>query len=384
MGSGGIAGVRGVHVVRACRPGKPIRWFVYAWRGGPCVLKATGPGRPRLDATTIAAIAAAQAEDRRPDPAVFRAIVHDWRTSADWSALAPGTRRVWRGQLDLIEAHWGKTPTAFWSDARMTPKIVAWRDTRAATPRSADIGVTVLRTMLDFARLRGWVSINVAANIPTLYRGGDRADIVWTAADIAAFGASADALGVFGMRDLIELAALTGLRRQDLVTLRWDQVRSHAIVKRALKRSAGKRQTATVPRLPALDALLDRLRTVHRADGVQTLLVNSRGRSWTGDGAGGSFNRVRDAANGGAGIVHIEDDDDGKPVARAKHLHDVRGTFCTNLILSGLTDDQVAERMAWSATRVSTIRRTYVDDARVVVAIGEQMRDAFVKRTVKQ
>ena len=235
----------------------------------------------------------------------------------------------------------------------MTPKIVAWRDTRAATPRSADIGVTVLRTMLDFARLRGWVSINVAANIPTLYRGGDRADIVWTAADIAAFGASADVVGVFGMRDLIELAALTGLRRQDLVTLRWDQVRSHAIVKRALKRSAGKRQTATVPRLPALDALLDRLRTVHRADGVQTLLVNSRGRSWTGDGAGGSFNRVRDAANGGAGIVHIEDDDEGKPVARAKHLHDVRGTFCTNLILSGLTDDQVAERMAWSATRVS-------------------------------
>ena len=84
---------------------------------------------------------------------------------------------------------------------------------------------------------------------------------------------------------------------------------------RALKRSAGKRQTATAPRLPALDALLDPLRNV-------------------------------DSAAVG-GIVHIEDDE-GKPVARAEHRHDVRGTFCANLILSGLTDDQVADRMARS------------------------------------
>ncbi|MEC8715649.1 MAG: tyrosine-type recombinase/integrase, partial [Pseudomonadota bacterium] len=108
-----------------------------------------------------------------------------------------------------------------------------------------------------------------------------------------------------------------------------------------------------------------------REEGVTTLLVNSRGQPWSGDGYGGSFNRIRDAA----GIV-FTDPDTGE--SKRKHLHDVRGTFATRLILSGLTDAEVAEIMAWSVEKVSGIRRTYVDRSRAIVAIGERIMKGSV------
>ncbi|MFN3315153.1 MAG: hypothetical protein ACK46Q_17100, partial [Hyphomonas sp.] len=77
-------------------------------------------------------------------------------------------------------------------------------------------------------------------------------------------------------------------------------------------------------------------------------------------------NRIRDAA----GIV-FADPDTGK--TKRKHLHDVRGTFATRLILADLTDSEVADIMGWAVEKVSGIRRTYVDQSRVIVAIGERI-----------
>ena len=49
----------------------------------------------------------------------------------------------------------------------------------------------VLRSLLEFGRLRGRVVLNVAAKIPNLYRNGQRAEIIWTDEDIARFEAKA-------------------------------------------------------------------------------------------------------------------------------------------------------------------------------------------------
>jgi hypothetical protein len=62
-----------------------------------------------------------------------------------------------------------------------------------------------------------------------------------------------------------------------------------------------------------------------------------------------SFNPVRDAAG-----IYFVDPDTGEK--KRKHLHDVRGTFATRLILAGLADTEVAEIMAWSVEKVSGIR----------------------------
>lgn len=374
-----------VQFIKSARPGKPVTWYVYAWRGGPLILKAQQPRKPSLGPNEHAAIAGALADRSAINPLTLRATLREWCPadprkpgSPEWAALADSTRRVWRGHVDAIEARWGDKPISVWNDPRMVAKVVKWRDERAATPRTADMGITVLNALLEYARLRGRVTINVARDIPGLYHGGDRADIIWTADDIAAF--TSEALKVVPGKsdkrhvlDGLRLAAATGLRRGDLVTLTWAQVGEFAVVKTALKKSRGKRRRVTIPQTPQLQALLAELRTRPRRAGVETVLVNSLGKSWTDASFGGSFGRIRDAA----GIVHMaEEMVDGRlvEVPRPKHLHDVRGTFCTMLLTEWeLTDDEAAGIMGWSPGRVAHIRRVYVDDARVVVALGARI-----------
>ena len=71
-------------------------------------------------------------------------------------------------------------------------------------------------------------------------------------------------------------------------------------------------------------------------------------------------------------VGHV--DEDGE---RAKHLHDVRGTFLAHLCRAELTDEDIANVAAWSPATVARIRRTYVDDAATVVALSERIRRAL-------
>src|SRR5205823_13654740 len=107
-------------------------------------------------------------------------------------------------------------------------------------------------------------------------------------------------------------------------------------------------------------------------------LVNTFGEPWSEDGFTGSFNRLRDHA----GIAHV-DPETGRRLK--KHLHDLRGTFCTRLLTeTDFSDREVAEVMGWSPERVGTIRRIYVDQRDVVVALGERIKHMTVKRPVKR
>lgn len=375
--------VKGLHFVSKKSRGKPTRWYVYAWRGGPCIATRLGGGRPLLSKDELRTLADEFAASTQADPRLLVSLIRQWRSedfdrpsSPEWSRLAQSTKRTWGGHLNLIEIRWGQTPLSVWNDPRMMPKVVQWRDSRRATPRTADIGVTVLRELLKFGRLHGRVTFNAAEGVPKLYRGSNRADIVWTAEDIDRFCWHAVRLDRPQLIDVIWLASLTGLRRADLVTVNNANVYDHAIIKKALKVSRDKRRTAMMPRIPELDALLHELATRNRAENTGTLLVTSRGRPWTEGGLTGSFNAVRDAAS----IVHV---DEATGERRRKHLHDVRGTFATRLIEAGLTDAQTAGIMGWSPERVSNIRQVYVDQEQVVMAIGRRIAErSNVNRTV--
>lgn len=56
----------------------------------------------------------------------------------------------------------------------------------------------------------------------------------------------------------------------------------------------------------------------------------------------------------------------------------------TRLILTGLADAEIAEVMAWWIEKVSGIRRTYVDQSRAIVAIGERIMKAGANRRVNR
>jgi integrase len=347
------------------KDGKPTRWYLYAYRNGPRIGYHEGPRRPRIGPKELAAYQAAMAGRTVVGSNKVAELCRDWLASPEWKTLAPGTRRNWLRFVDMIEKRWGDNKIQLLNDPRLLPRIIAWRNEVADKPKTADERVKVMRSLLEWGRLNGRLTVNVATGIPTLYRGGDRAEIVWTDEDMAAFTAQAIALERPQIVDGMRLAALTGLRRADLVTATFDHIGDKSLSLTAAKASRKKQRRVFVPLIPELRDLLDELRTRPRAEDVNTLLVNSFGRPWSGDGFGGSFNRVRDAA----AIVHVTEEGERK----LKHLHDLRGTYATKLILRGETDAEVAAIMGWAPERVGNIRKVYVDQQRVVVGIAERM-----------
>lgn len=196
---------------------------------------------------------------------------------------------------------------------------------------------------------------NYAAGVEHLYEN-DRSEIVWQAADFTAFFAAAS----IEVREAVELAACTGLRRTYLVQIPWDAVGPHAIVWKTSK-SRG-RARVIIPLLPETRTLLQRIEARHaetmehlppakRRDMPATILSNSRWQPWTPMGLGSRFND----AKGESGIT--------------VNLHDLRGTFATRCMIAGLTDQEIADILGWNTKDVAAIRIKYVDQARVVIAI---------------
>lgn len=364
--------IKGVYYTCNKKPGKPVRHYIYAWRGGPLLLKKEGGARPSLGPEEIDEYHRLMKEATVIRADLMAGLIRDYRASEEWKKLAANTRRNWGLIVDAIEVKWGRTPISVWSNPRMVTDVMAWRNDAASTPRAADNRITVLRHLLEWSRLNGKVLVNVAQGIPQLYDGGDRADIIWSEDDIAQFEAEAIKAERPHVVDGLRLACLTGLRRADLVDLKWSEVGDKAIIRLASKSSHKKRRKVVVPIIRELRELLKVLRARERKDGVDTVLVNSRGQAWSGDGFGNSVIRIRDAA----GIVH----EDG----REKHLHDCRGTYATKLILAGLTDQEAAGIMGWSPERVANIRKVYVDQARVIVALAERLDGTRCQPTVNR
>jgi integrase len=341
--------IKGLHRVTIRRKGKPVLHYIYAWRGGPRILAQAGGPPPSLTPDALAAYQEAVQERRSAPVGTVAALAQAWRASAAWRALAASTRRQWGYVLADIEAKWGTVPLAVFDDRRMKAKIIAWRDAVSHQPRKADYRVQVLSAFLSYAVLTGELSRNLATGIPSLYRGGQRAAIIWEPQEIARWQEAPQHIA-----DAVNLARLTGLRRSDLVALPWSAVREHAIIWQTAK--SGRTVTVSIPVLPALRMLLAELAERPRQPGVETVLVNSLGRSWTPASFGGRFIGERDRL--------------GLP---DKHLHDLRGTYCTELCRAELTDQQIARIMGWTVGQVATIRSLYVDDAQTVVAIGERL-----------
>lgn len=335
----------GLHWRIKRRPGKPTIYYCYAWRNGPLILRGEG-AKPKLTAEALERYQDAHRGRRKVTEDTIGTLCHEWRASPEWRALAASTRATWGYALTALEARFGKATLIAAQDPRFRRDVMAWRASMSDKPRSADVHMTVFRALLEWGRLNGRLTMNLADGIKPLWKGGNRESIIWEPAEVEALRPALSPR----VRDAFDLARFTGFRRGDLVALPWDAVLEHAIVWRTSK-SSGKR-TVTVPIVPRLGELLAELRKVPRAPGVKTVLVNTRGRPWTAGGITAGFNRERDAAG------------------FDKHLHDARGTFATELA-PFTSDQQIAGIMGWSVSRIAEIRRLYVDQARTVIAIGE-------------
>ncbi|QIG79950.1 tyrosine-type recombinase/integrase [Stakelama tenebrarum] len=356
----------GLHIVRKLRNGKPAIWYVYAWRGGPCIHRQEGGQRPAVTATLTDKAAEARRELRTADDGTLATLIAAFKapTTPEWNRLAPSTRATWTTWLDRIREEFGDTPLRIVADRRFRGDVLDWRDRWINQPRSADMAIQTFSRLLSFGVDRARITTNVLTGIDQLYEF-DRSDVIWEPRHFDMLRPHASVEVMEG----VELAAATGLRRGDLVRLPWTAIGEHAIIWRTSK-SRG-RNLVTIPLLPETRKLLDRIRTRHAAAMArqrpnrrkplpETVLSNSRWQPWQPGGFGSRFNDAKR--------------DSGLDL----HLHDVRGTFATRCMIAGLTDQEIADILGWSVKEVAAIRVKYVDQARVVVAIGERIARASV------
>jgi integrase len=143
-------------------------------------------------------------------------LISEFKISAEYLSLAPSTRRSYSTYLREIEVEFGDMPLAALESPRVRGEFKRWRDGMAATPRKVDYAWTTLARVLSFGKDRGRISSNPCERGGRLY-AADRADKIWTEADIARLLAAASPQ----MALALMLALWTGQRQGDLLALPW-------------------------------------------------------------------------------------------------------------------------------------------------------------------
>ena len=213
------------------------------------------------------------------------------------------------------------------TDRRTRGVFMTWRDEIAASAgrRQADYAWTVLARVLSWSFNRGLVAVNPCERGGRLYRGGGRAEKVWTDVDEAAFLERAPA----HLHLPLLLALWTGQRQGDLLRLPWSAYDGTRIRLRQSKTGTPVSFKAGAPLKAALDATPKR---------STIILTNSDGKPWTSDGFRASWGKACKAA----GVVGVT-------------FHDLRGTAVTRLALVGCTEAQIAAITGHSLRDVCSI-----------------------------
>ena len=236
---------------------------------------------------------------------------------------APGCRKR-EQELSIVQ---------FDRPEKIRPIIRRWRNQWAATPRTSDYGMQVLSRVLAHAVELGKIAGNPCEGIKHLYEG-DRSEIIWTDADIALIKKTCSV----EIAQAIDMAGHTGLRLGDLLRLSWSHVEDEAIVLTTSK-SRHKREAI----IPLYGALRDVLARIPKR--ATTILTNSRGRPWTADGFGSSFNKTKI---------------DAGMADRDLHFNDLRGTAATRFYVASFTMREIAETLAREEASVEKIINRYV------------------------
>lgn len=366
----GGAPIKGLHKTTSRLSDGTVRIYWYAWKGGPRL--EGDPGTPTFDASYRQAI---RERDRRRHGDTLAGLVSTYRGSPEFADHAESTRREWSRFLDLIQDKTGELaigalPVEALSDPRVRQHVLAWRDQWRETPRKADYAMQVLSALLSWAVGRGVIPANILLGHGGLYES-NRADLIWSDDEVSRFVTAAPSQEV---GYIVRLACLTGLRRADLVRLEWSHVGDIAIV--IMPNKSRRRRRAKAVTIPLLDETIELLAEIKAQQEARwaglaqialrkgrlpppraaTVLSNTRGRTWSKDGA---EHQVVDTKHK-AGID--------------KHLHDCRGSFATRLRLDGATTSEIADILGWEETRVERLLALYVDTDAVVRAFAERIR----------
>ena len=219
-----------------------IYWYASRDRTAPCfweVKRATRQEAESAELADAAEIARRYSLISSPRPAAgfVASLIADFKASEEWKALAPGTQREWTRHLDRIRDVFGATSFAGIERRGSRKLIKAWHRSMSATPRSANAALSVLVRLFNFGVDEEDLTRNPALKIARLDEGPRRNTVVWSEKELETLlnvkpasdlGISAEQHGrpILGpaRQRAVRLAWLTGLRREDLMRLTWDEV----------------------------------------------------------------------------------------------------------------------------------------------------------------
>jgi len=370
-------------------------------------------------AAPAAAKAEADAERERAGMLTLGDMVEQWKESPEWRAYRPKTRERQEAYMAVLLAatphgHTGRTfrdmPMAAieqpeckplfmkaraeysvgWKRIKSTPELLAkhqarkgdappvalngkrelgeiWIDT-SAKPNpavrqwserlaAADELLRSAQACFSWAVQNVGLRLNPLAEISHLYNS-NRADLIWEQSHFDQFKPHASKV----VWAAAYLMALSGLAPVDLIALTWGEVDADAIELGRGRTKSGVR--VVIPLYAELGEWLGVLRSRFveshgRQPGpADTVLLNSRGLAWTGEGLRASMRKCMERAGMDQGELNF---------------YDLRGTAATRLKAVPLEDAEIAAILGWTEARVKDIIKRYVDRSKLTRKMADKI-----------
>jgi len=342
----------GLHKATKRLSGGRVAVYAYAMRGGDLIARADGRDLAEANRSLESilgqpATLAKLEEARRPikrteDRAYIHGLIAAFKASPEWAKLGASSKTAYTHYLGSFSEEFGDWKVRLFERPETKVDLLDWRDEWADTPRAADYALQSVGRLFKWARGRGLSGARPTDDVERLHRS-DRSDIIWTDDHLAKILAKAGKEVGWAL----QLAAETGLRLGDLVSLSWGAIGDHGIVWRTSKR---KRQVV-IPLTPAAKALL---KLIPRRATV--VLTNSRGKPWT---TGGLKTMIREARIE-AGVTGLR-------------LNDLRGTAVTRQFLAGSPKRDLATIFGWSEEAVDALLTKYCSGDAVALDLIARM-----------
>lgn len=323
--------LEGVARVRKRMADGCVRVYHYAWRGGPCFWRSDSGVREGSDAY-IAALNDAR-KRTRAGGSMVPDMVDRYLDSGEFRKLAARTKADYRKWALRFSAEFADDPASLFEWPESRGELLRWRDQWQHSPKQADYAVTVAVRILAWAKDRSILAQHHCDRIGKLY-SADRAEIVWTPADVEKF----EARSPEWVRRILAAALETGLRPGDLIRLTRAHVEATPAGRRISIRTNKRKRLATIPVTPRMGALLDAT-----PKGRALILVSERGRPLTEHRASEGVRQWRDKAG----------------LSSDLRLYDCRGTAATNLLRAGAKLSHIAATFGWSLRYAQNVIESY-------------------------
>lgn len=343
-------------VKRRAKLNDGVRWYIYAWKGGPQLATFDAALPERAPAWLWRSYEDLRAAQRKLPTDTIMGLIRLYKKSPGYRKLRPESLRWTNRHLNAIEEEFGDVTFAMAECKDFIVDIEMWRDSMADRPAAADAHVRMLRTLLGWGVRRQSLACNRAIAVERVHPDPDYSDQLWTDEELARFKAAAKP----HLANALEFARLTGLRQGDLCRITWTADKGD-LLEWDTSKSNGRRR-AYVPVTAPLRAFLDRLPRT-----AVTIMTGARGLPM-------KPSRLRDEFAELRGCLGID-----------KRWHDLRGNAATELLTASvggemLSDREISVILGVSERNVSRWRKRYVADRAIARGVVERLSDHRQKR----